>query len=430
MSVTGQSTDLVQKLADAFAPVPPQKLGVAVSGGGDSVALLCLLNDWRTAGGPALEAVTVDHGLRPDSAQEAVGVADLCAHLDVPHTTLKWTGWNGKGNLPDQARRARYQLMSDWAEARGIMVVALGHTLDDVAETFMMRLARGSGLDGLSAMADTVISVGSRSMFYRPMLDWTRTELRDELNRRGQVWTDDPSNEDDRFERVRIRKALTHLNTLGISSAGIAETANKLRTVREDFSQYVSEAAKQAIQFDAGDLLIPLPDGDCCEESRNEAEWISDREETFRRVLQAGVMWISGAEYPPRSKTLGPEIVWAQTDTTLGGCRVLFRKEAIRMTREWKAVADLRVPVEQIWDGRWKLTGPTQPGYEIAALGEDALGLCPNRKNTGRPAASLIASPAVWQGDTLIAAPLAGLGNGWRARLLRGSERLFALLAG
>jgi len=372
----------------------------------------------------------VDHGLRPGSAQEAADVSELCAHLDVPHTILNWTGWSGKGNLPDQARRARYKLMTDWAEARGIMMIALGHTQDDVAETFMMRLARGSGLDGLSSMADTVTSIGSRSMFYRPMLDWSRAELREELNRRGQVWTDDPSNEDDRFERVRVRKALEHLNELGITPKGIAETANRLRTAREDLGQYVSATARQAVQFDAGDLIIPLPGDDRGEDQWHEGEWISDRDETFRRILQAGVMWISGAEYPPRRNKLVQEVVWARSDTTMGGCRVVFQKQIMRLTREWKAVADLRVPVGHTWDGRWKLTGATRPGYEIAALGEDALGLCPDRKSTGRPAASLIASPAVWEGDKLIAAPLAGLGNGWQARLLRGPDRFFDLLAG
>ena len=137
-------------LAAALDP-PPPALGVAVSGGSESTALLIHLHDWAGPRGVALHAVTIDHGLRPEAAAEAAGVAALCARLAVPHDTLPWR-WDGRGNLPDAARRGRQALISDWAAARGIADVALGHTADDQAETLLMRLGRGSGVDGLAAM--------------------------------------------------------------------------------------------------------------------------------------------------------------------------------------------------------------------------------------------------------------------------------------
>ena len=143
-------------------------LGVAVSGGSDSVALLLLVRAWAAVSGREIAAVTVDHGLRAGSAGEAADVAALCARIDVAHDVLNWRGWDGRGNLQDHARRARRDLIADWAQERGIATVALGHTLDDQAETVVMRLARGSGVDGLAAMA--VVSQAACVVWLRPLL--------------------------------------------------------------------------------------------------------------------------------------------------------------------------------------------------------------------------------------------------------------------
>lgn len=117
------------------------------------MALLSLLHRLSAAAGTHLEAVTVDHGLRPEAAEEAVFVARYAGTLGLRHETLRWRGWDGQGNLQNAAREARYRLMADWAERRGLPCVALGHTADDQAETVLMRLARRAGVDGLSAMA-------------------------------------------------------------------------------------------------------------------------------------------------------------------------------------------------------------------------------------------------------------------------------------
>ena len=187
--------------------------GVAVSGGGDSVALLLLARDWAARAGRAVEAVTVDHGLRPGSAGEAAEVAALCARIGVPHDVLAWRGWDGNGNLQDNARRARRSLIADWARSRDVGAVALGHTLDDQAETLVMRLARGSGVDGLAAMAAESRAEGI--VWLRPMLGLRRADLRAWLMAEGVGWAEDPSNEDEGFARVRVRRAL---DVLGMSA--------------------------------------------------------------------------------------------------------------------------------------------------------------------------------------------------------------------
>ena len=150
----------------AFDSAGSGPLGVAVSGGGDSVALLLMLA--TVARGRPLAAVTVDHGLRPESGDEAAAVEALCAARGIPHATLRWNGWDGAGNLQDRARQARRTLIGAWARANGIGAVALGHTLDDQAETFLMRLARGSGVDGLSGMAPATRAEGV--LWLRPLL--------------------------------------------------------------------------------------------------------------------------------------------------------------------------------------------------------------------------------------------------------------------
>ncbi len=237
----------------------PERLGVAVSGGSDSLALLVLLHEMRGAGGPELFAVTVDHGLRAESAAEAAEVARICAELGVVHDTLNWAGWDGQGNLPDQARRARYGLMDKWAQGRDICDIALGHTANDQAETFLMRLSREAGVDGLSAMAGTWLAGGTT--FHRPLLQAGREALKDVLREKGLGWAEDPSNEDVAYARARARQALAELEPLGITIAGLSSVARHMSDVHQTLYTYVLQAARDLAQLQAGDYgaVRPVP---------------------------------------------------------------------------------------------------------------------------------------------------------------------------
>ena len=176
------------------------EIAVAVSGGSDSMAVLHAMAGQRENNGPHnLEAVTVDHGLRDGSVDEAARVAAFCAELGIKHTTLTWGTWDGAGNLQDAARRARYKLMADWARKTGIDGIVLGHTKDDLAETFLMQVARKAGLDGLTSLRDAVEIHGV--WFHRPFLGARRSELQAQLRQAGVAWIDDPSNDDDVFAR-------------------------------------------------------------------------------------------------------------------------------------------------------------------------------------------------------------------------------------
>ena len=290
----------------------------------------------------------------------------------------------------------------------------MAHTADDQAETFLMRLSRESGLDGLSAMVARKRHGGT--VFCRPALGVRREDLRDILRSRRMSWIEDPSNANTDFDRVKAREALAVLEPLGITTPGLARTAVHLAEARNTLNWYAFIAARDLAHVQAADVVIDL----------RKFRILPD--EICRRVLLEALKWVSGAQYGPRGKTLEllMESLRGGTDMTLHGCHVSVGASEVRITRELKAVAGLEAQVSDVWDGRWQLEGPWQEGVRIAALGTDGVLQCPAWRETGLPLRSLSASPAVWRGAELIAAPLAQLKNGWRAENLRPEEDFFA----
>ncbi len=374
-----------------------QVLGLAVSGGGDSLAMLHLAVE---AGGK-VQVATVDHGLRPGAAIEAAGVGRVCEELGVRHEVLHWQ-WDRKGNLQDAARRGRRAALAAWALRQGLGAVALAHTRDDVAETFVMRLARGAGVDGLAAMAARWQEAGVT--WVRPLLGVSRAELRDYLTGIGQTWVEDPSNDNDRFDRVRVRKALGVLRPLGISAERLAEVAGHLAEARAAL-EAVTDAAWARIAGDRG--LAVTVDG---------AALAGEPAEVQRRVVIRLIGRIAPQGYAPRGGAVQRLLarILAGKDGALAGCRFQIVKGQVWAFREAKAVSRLVCPADQVWDGLWRLEGPAPDGAEIRALGA-GITACPDRHASGLPRAALMASPAMWLGQRLIAAPHAGFGPGYSA---------------
>lgn len=200
----------------ALAGEEPGRLGVAVSGGPDSLALLLL----AAAAFPGdVEAATVDHGLRPGSAGEAAFVAGLCSRLGVPHATLR-PPEPISGNLQSSARRARYELLEAWRRERGSGWILTAHHADDQAETLLMRLNRGSGVAGLSGVRSRNGAV------LRPLLGWRRAELEEMVAAADIDPVADPSNVDERYDRVRIRRELA--GALWVDALSLARSAEAL----------------------------------------------------------------------------------------------------------------------------------------------------------------------------------------------------------
>ena len=186
-----------------------ESFAVALSGGGDSMALALLACLWARKRGAKLVALTVDNGLRGESAKEAKWVAGQMSARKIPHEILTYEGKIPTRNIEESARRYRYEMLVGYCRDRGIPALIVAHNMDEQAETFLMNISRGSGVRGLAAMAQRFMRDGVWVL--RPLLSFPREKLRAFLRRQGQEWIEDPMNRDDRFKRARVRKALAAL---------------------------------------------------------------------------------------------------------------------------------------------------------------------------------------------------------------------------
>lgn len=418
-----------QALAAHFGAAGPRRLGIALSGGGDSTALTLLAHDWAQISGSELFAATVDHGLRPEAAAEAEAAGRFCASLGIPHDILRWQGWDGQGNLMAEARAARYRLLAGWAGTRRLADIALGHTRDDNIETFAMALARGTGLDGLAGMRARFVrpreSDGPAMTFHRPLLAVSRAALRDLLSARGVGWIDDPSNEDSHFERVRMRKALAGaLAAAGIGEAQVARSIAHLAATAADLAAElrVRLEGERGVWTDGPDLVFDL------------GLWQGLTGEFRRRSLSAALRFVGGDDTPPRAEALmrlvGRNWTAEPGPATLAGCLITATGAELRISREYAAVAGLTAPSTGLWDRRWRVSGPHGAGTELRALGPEGLAqIGEDWRLAALPRRALLAAPAIWQGERLLSAPFVpGFSGAWRLSAGNEIARLWALL--
>jgi len=231
-------------------------LVLAVSGGPDSIALMWLVARWRDAlsRGPRLLAVTIDHGLRAESAREAREVKRLAHTLGVTHRTMRWTGDKPKSGVPAAARAARYRLLATAARQNGASHVLTAHTRDDQAETLLMRLLRGSGISGLAAMARESEREGV--LIARPFLNISKPQLIATLEKAGIGYVDDPTNRDTSFTRPRIRAVIEKLSAEGGDARNLARLASRLARANAAI-EVLTDGAVRYLQLKGGDTRSP-----------------------------------------------------------------------------------------------------------------------------------------------------------------------------
>ena len=316
---------------------------VAVSGGGDSLALLHLIARWaRKSKKTAPLALVVDHGLRSGSAKEAKGVVRRVKALGLEATLLRWTDAPRSG-IEAAAREARYRLMGAVLRRKKLSTLYVGHTEDDQAETFLLRLARGSGIDGLSAMRGLApyphpdfpaLAVA------RPLLGFGRDELRVWLAARGEAWLEDPMNSDPRYDRVKIRRLAPALAAAGLGSGRIALAARHMAAAREALELVTAAVLERAVcpappDSPQGGLLL------------DPAALAAAPRDLALRALAALLQRVSGAPYRPRFESLERLHAWIVEASlgggaTLGGCRIapapakewLFGPATLKITPE------------------------------------------------------------------------------------------------
>jgi tRNA(Ile)-lysidine synthase len=396
---------------------PP--FAVAVSGGADSLALMLLAADWCKRKRAALPlAVTVDHGLRETSAREAASVAAWARQVGVPHKILKWEGPKPGQNVQAAARAARYRLIGEHMRTNDLGVLLTGHTEDDQAETFLLRVARGSGLDGLSGMAPTApfpLPEFADLRIARPLLGVTHDRLVATLETRGQAWIADPSNENERFARVQIRSLMPALADAGLTRERIAAAAAHLRRAREAI-----DAGVAALIADAAELS---PCGYALVRPSRLAEAPA---EIALRALSRLIEALGGGEYPPRFEQTQAALSWLKSPRagpvgrTIGGCRLSRRADGrILIAREEAALARaatacvLEPGETALWDRRYLVTLSQMSGQgglqlrHLGPTGTKALGKSA-RLPPVEPHRIAATTPGLWRAGRLVAAPLLG----------------------
>ncbi len=316
-----------RRFADAMKALgiaTPGRIALALSGGGDSIALMKLLTNWAKAGSGShanspLHALIVDHGLRAGSTRDARHAAARARDAGWRAHILKWSGSKPKSNIEDAARKARYALLGKWCRAHKTFLLFVAHTRDDVAETFLLRLGRGSGVDGLSAMsalAPYPLDGFGDLEIARPLLDFGREELRTYLEKDGDAWLDDPMNEDPRFSRVRVRALLPALEAAGVSQQRIVDASRHLARARKALEAETTELLRAHSRKEkSGCVLI------------DRQALVAAPREIGLRALSALIGEVSGATYRPRFERL--EALYEAVCTnpkfrarTLHGCRI------------------------------------------------------------------------------------------------------------
>lgn len=290
-------------------------VAVGVSGGPDSMALAYLLRGWAAARGIALHILTVDHGLRAESADEAAMVAAYVAGWpNTTHHILRWEGDKPDARVAETARQARYDLIGAYCRAQAIRYVFIAHHRDDQAETFLFRLAKGSGLDGLAAM-QTEQARGGITLV-RPLLATAKSELMDVCRAENIPFAQDPTNQDASYARPRLRAARAALEEEGLSAERLAVTARRMARAR---------AALESLARDAYALCLFAEQADAVA-LRYDALRARPEEITLRVLLNA-MAHVSepSRSYPPRLEKveeLAARYLAGKLEktVTLGGC--------------------------------------------------------------------------------------------------------------
>lgn len=401
-----------EEAAELLRPLEgPSSIALCVSGGPDSMALLALASAWARSGGsrPRLHVLTVDHGLRDGSAAEAAGVVAAAGSLGIDARVLTWIGAKPEAGIEAAAREARYGLLVAAARRLGASHLVIAHHLDDQAETFLMRLARGSGPFGLAAMRGE-IDLGGVTLF-RPLLGVSKARLIATAEAAGLAYVRDPMNEDARFERTRWRSLMPALAAEGLDARRLGLAANRMARVADALDHYATALMSRSVAVD--DLAVARLD-----RAAYAAEPVEVRLRLLTRLLSA---LGGGRSYPPRlehletldaaltgqagegglkRRTLARVVVEARS-----GAAAVFYREIGRAAPEPLAVGE---SFAGVWDNRFAVSieDARNEGLTIAPLGREGL-LALDSAPPSVPRAALMALPSLRRGTRVLAAPLA-----------------------
>ena len=399
------STKEVARLLAPLAPYP--RLALAVSGGPDSLALLELMHRLQIAGARAeITVLTVDHGLRANSRDEAIMVSALAAQLGFDHAVLEWrASEHPRAGLQQAARNARYRLMAEYCHEHDLPALVTAHQLEDQAETMLMRLARGSGLDGLAAIPETSRWAGL--VILRPLLSVPKARLMATLREAGIDWVEDPTNRDTRFERARIREAREAMEALGLTPEALARSARRLARAREALDRATEDfLARHCTTSGAGyctldvEALLEVPEEIALRALGSVVEVVGARPTTLRLAkLESLLAAIRERPATPR---------------TLGGCRLQLLEGRLGIFREVRRssmpIVSLAPGERALWDNRVSISLVSEApcAVTVRALGVE---LSKERRAdfpwlARLPRQARVALPACWREGELLFVPM------------------------
>ncbi len=411
--------ELENHIANNVCDVEKKSVGLAVSGGGDSMALLLAATNWARKSKIQILVATVDHGLRSNSGKEALYVKEICSNLSFKHFILPWEKKEKIKNLQDCARSARLNLLTDWAKREKITTVLLGHSADDQAETIFMNFVRGSGLEGLSGMP--VEFKNSGVVFRRPFLSVKRDRLRQFLVDHDLKWIEDPSNFDEKFQRVRVRNILPKLEYLGLTSDKIISTGERM-SIASSFIRLTSAA-----QIDSC-----LTINRWGEVQLDRSKFLGMQREIQLRILSSIIGVFSGKKYRPRYKSVKLLLEKFLTHSldmgiTIGGSKVsaikrnhfLFQREvsAIPEVTDLKNLEIFKTNFDDekclaenkfLWDNRWiifKKSANFIEGLKVGRVKNKTILKNFRERTNGMAYYTAAALPAIFNKDEIIAMP-------------------------
>ena len=378
-------------------------IAVAVSGGADSLALVLLTNEWVQSNGGSLTAITIDHDLRIDSKSEAEFVHAKLTTLGIAHHIIKWEHPNLKGNLQQEARNARYKLLTDFCNQQAILHLLIAHHKNDQIETFFLRLFRGSGLSGLTAMDKISHLNGVRIL--RPLLDLDKEELVSYLQSQNENWVEDPSNNNAKFDRIKVRNFINNQDFLekSLFNNRIILAINNLKRAKETFNCNLNNKIVGVVEIsNLGYAKI------------NIKKFLCLYEEEALKILARLLDMVGGNCYSPRFKSLQNvyyNIVANKTTQNLANAvltiedgYLLIYKEIGKKNR--KCLID---KTDTYWDNRFKVVFSD---HQLRYLQENDAYI----DDLGRQNAKIVLSsdekldiiatlPAIYVGSELIAVP-------------------------
>ena len=321
------------------------RIALAVSGGRDSMALMYLVYRWKAhlALNIKIEVLTVDHNLRKAAQDECRFVQKIAKNYGFRHKVLTWQHGHIETSIQEKARNARYQLMLDYAREENIDTILTAHTSDDNIETFIMRLAKGSGLDGLKSINKIRHEDGIQ--IERPLLSLSRSITTEILRSMGNEWVDDPTNDDESFERVKIRNNISSLSSFNISSSNLTKTIQRLARAHESISFFTDLLSQELVE------LSELGYADVnFDKLRNYPK------EIILRVFAKALTDINGGTVSLSSlEAVFAELIKTERSKTLNGCQIIPQKNKYVIVRENRGINPVEIKINEriSWDGRF-----------------------------------------------------------------------------